>query len=433
MSWLRNHMRHFVIPGVHALARADGRALRESDLKPSDREVRPATVCEYPEAGMLYAVVSSVLKKSNTTRDVALGLCRSLGKPGDSKFVYQFDSQNRVKELAEGYEGIEGADVLHSFVLNSIKSLKRKTHKRATVVYPGRDVWCWEVLSQKLGLPSVFDSRVSRDVAGHEPALKKAMADWHVSDWERTVLFDSGYEGTVPRAIGRAAGIKNINVLMLSASKTNEQIFPTHAKSRRKALACEYLAKYQKRSVVRDGEAYQELAGLDEFIKAALLTIWLWHHVSPAKLPSWKERPAPKFSGVKFSNYGNSIISPTNYGNISIVAGSGLTIGNGGSLYTPVSNGWITTASTATGIHPFTGFYNPFVTGGSSSAIANYTVPMLDPATMQLVPNPAQPSPASSPGGPVVKPVIHPATNRITVTPVTTPIVTDRNGKPICF
>lgn len=431
MSWLRNHMRHFVLPGIHALARANGKQLREIDIKPSDREVRPATVCEYSEAGMLYAVCASILKKGDTTREVALDLCRHIGKPGDAKFIYELDSQKRVKELGEGYEGVEGADVLHSFVLNSIKSLKRKTHKKATVVYPGRDVWCWEVLSRKLGQPSVFDSRVSRDVASCDAALKKAIADWKVPDWNQTVLFDSGYEGTVPRAIGRAAGLQNVNVLMLSAVRSHEQIFPTHSHSRRKALACEYLAKYQKRSVVRDGAPYQELADLQEFIKAALLTIWLWHHVSPARLPSWKDRPTPapkdalsiksgSIPTIKISNSGwqNSII---NYG----------TGGTSTQLY-PVYNTGVTTITGAGSI--LDGLWGQgssaavldMMSISGTSAVGNYSIPILDPNTFQVTNRPI----TSTPGGPAAGAASPaPGGNRVSVTPV--PLALDGNGNPI--
>jgi hypothetical protein len=410
-------MRHFVLPGIHALARANGRVLHEEDIKPSARDVRPASVCDYPEAGMLYAVCASILRKSDTTREVALGLCRNIGKPGDAKFIYELDSQKRVKELSEGYEGVEGADVLHSFVLNSVKTLKRRTHKQATVVYPGRDVWCWEVLSRKLGQPSIFDSRVSRDVAGHEEALKKAMADWAVPDWNRTILFDSGYAGTVPRAIGKAAGLQNINVLMLSAMKSEEQIFPSHAKARRKALACEYLAKYQKRSVVRDGAPYQELADLQEFIKAALLTIWLWHHVSPARLPSWKDRPAPKEK---------TYISTGPIPTINVGSSGAWQSGNT-SIYSPIQNYPIYNASITsggTGGSGVTGSVIDFWGNTSTSAVGAYQLPMINPNTLQLVtPN------SGSLGGPAAGAAITPTTGRLRVVPI--PPVTDGNGKPI--
>ena len=314
VGFLRNHMRHFVVPGIRTLARADGRAITDQDIVQSDKILRPSTKCEYVEAGMLYALVASILPKGNETREVALGLCRRVGKPGDAEFVYECDLggrsggsslsvANRVRDLAYGYDGVEGADVLHSFITNSVKELKLRTKKKSVAIYPGRDVWCWEVMSKRQGMPSLYDPKVSRSIATNEHAIKKVIEPWQITDWEKTVLFDTGHEGTVPRAIGKAAGIQKMLVIMLSAVRNEEQIFRTHAKSRKKALACEYLAKYQKRASVRDNAPYQELADLEEFIKAALLTIWLWYHISPARLPSWRDKEVIKtMDGLRFSN-----------------------------------------------------------------------------------------------------------------------------------
>lgn len=341
MSWLTNHMRHFVIPGIRTLARADGKVLTDADIKQTDKILRPSNRCEYREAGMIYSLVSSILPKSNTTREVALGLCRQVGKPGDAEFVYELDlggrgdyTGERVKKLSEGYDDIEGADVLHSFIQNSVKELKARTRKRRTAIYPGRDVWCWEVMSKRQGMPSVYDSRVSRSVAGNQKAVKKLIEPWPVPDWKKTVLFDTGHAGTVPRAIGKAAGLEQMLVIMLSAENNAEQIFRTHAKSRKKALACEYLAKYRRRATVRDDAPYQELAELEEFIKAALLTVWLWYHVSPARLPAWRDEiETEKLAKRKKGSGGLSISS-----------------GNSGIFYTPAPTPiYVSGNSTVTG------------------------------------------------------------------------------------
>lgn len=319
MSWLKNHFRHFVVPGIWTIVQDRGRRagqLTDADIKQVDRKLRPSSKCKYPEAGMLYTLAASILTREDVTREIVLDLCRRIGN--DDSIVYDLDlgknyDKGRVRELGEGYKGVEGYDVLHSFIGNSIKALKRRTRRQATVIYPGRDVWCWEVLSRRLGMPSLYDSRVSRCVAGNQTVLKKVMKDWSVPNWERTVLFDSGYAGTVPRAIGQAAGLEKANVLMLSAIKSEEQVFPTHTKARKKALACEYLAKYHKRTEIQNDEAVQYLADLEEFFKSALLTIWLWHHVSPARLPSWQDEPAaPTFKKSKGS------------GNLQVVSNNGV-------------------------------------------------------------------------------------------------------------
>ena len=381
MSWLRNHFRHFVLPGIHTLARANGATLVAEDIKPRDRQVRASTKCKYHEAGMLYAAVASVLRKGDPTRDVALGLYRQLGRAKDAEFVYELDLggrgvDRRVRDLALGYDGIDGSEVLHSFIMNSVKELKKRTQKQAQAIYPGRDVWCWEVVSRRLGMPSHYDSKVSRSIATNEKAIKAAIQGWPIKDWEKTVLFDTGHAGTVPRAIGKAAGLEKMLVIMLSAVNNEEQLFKTHAKSRKKALACEYLAKYRKRAFVRDDLPYQELADLDEFIKAALLTIWLWYHISPAKVPSWKDRPVVQSKGGL--RFGKSIIS----------------VGHNNTVFTPVISGgtgmttapfWFNTASTSSGTIDVTSSlgWGSVTTDGAGWGAA--TTPYINPSTFQLV------------------------------------------------
>jgi hypothetical protein len=350
---------------------------------------------------MLLAVCSSILKKSNPTREVALGLCRQVGKVGDAEFVYELDLggrglADRVKNLGFGYQDVEGADVLHSFIANSIKELKRRTKKQATAIYPGRDVWCWEVMSRRQGMPSLYDSKVSRSIATNPKAIKKVIEPWQIADWEKTVLFDTGHQGTVPRAIGEAAGVKNPNVIMLSAIDPEYQIFKTHAKSRKKALACEYLAKYRKRAVVRNDEAYQELADLEEFIKASLLTIWLWYHVSPARLPAWRDREVIKTKdGLKFGNnalkrYGSTNINQTLFTQIPVTTGPIWATTGATTATTPsiidVGN-WPNNTSVTTGTSQLDGWFGV----GSTQYAQNFisppapVVPAVDPKTLQLI------------------------------------------------
>ena len=381
MSWLRNHMRHFVLPGVHTIARrGGGTALLDRDIKPSDRTVRPSTKCKYVEAGMLYAVASSVLPKGNETREVALGLCRQIGQGDDAEFVYELDlggrgdyTGERVKKLAEGYEGVEGADVLHSFIMNSVKELKRRSRKQGQAIYPGRDVWCWEVMSRRLGMPSHYDSRVSRSIATNPKAIESVVKGWKGIDWEKAILFDTGHQGTVPRAIGQAAGLEKMIVVMLSAVENEEQIFRTHAKSRKKALACEYLAKYRKRATVRDDAPYQELAELEEFIKAALLTIWLWYHVSPARLPAWKDQPAvPSFK--KKDDKSTFTIAPS--GSLSVPTQPVMRFS--GTNTGPI---WVNSGTSATTVDTNIMWDNTATTTGGGWLLDATTFQLVDPAT----------------------------------------------------
>jgi hypothetical protein len=295
MTWLESHVRDFVIPGIRTLARANGKTLYDHQIKPWDGIVRPSSKCKIKEAGMIHAVASSVLPKGQAARDVVLGLCQQLGTRETAEFVYELDPQGRVKKLGNHYPGVNGADVLHSFLCASTRAIKAHTrHPNARVIYPGRDVWAFEVMSQRMGVKSIYDSRVSREIDRKEAAFKEVVNSWPIPNWGYALAFDSGYAGTVPRAIGRVAGHKQINIVMLSAVDEQFQVFPGHTGSRAKALALEYLAKYRKRCTVQNDELHQPLADLEEFIKAALLTCWIWHHVSPRRLPSWQKEHVRK-------------------------------------------------------------------------------------------------------------------------------------------
>ncbi|MGD9726512.1 MAG: hypothetical protein AB7V39_08950, partial [Nitrospiraceae bacterium] len=177
---------------------------------------------------------------------------------------------------------------------------------------------------------------------------------------------------TVPRAIGKAAGLEKMLVIMLSAVRNEEQIFRKHAKSRKKALACEYLAKYHQRATVRDDAPYQELATLEEFIKAALLTIWLWYHVSPARLPSWRDAPSePKrdSGGITIvpTTSNALVVSPSAWAApIWINSGSSST----GSMYLSGANTSISTAGwDQFGITTASGFYDPYGSASPSNQV----------------------------------------------------------------
>lgn len=296
MSWIKNHFRHFVLPGIHTLAKHQGRSntapggLTITDIKPRDKQVRPSTKCKFVEAGLLYSLISSVLRKGDPTREIALGLCRQIGRAKDAEFVYAIDSRNGIKGLGDNYNGVEGSDVLHSMLCNSMRRLKRKMRRSGSLLLPGRDVWAWEVMARKLSVKSTFDPRVSRGVARSNKALRTCIDEWKVKSWEDVLFFDTGFSGSIPRAIAKAEGLPQINMLLLSSGTPKHQIFRTHTGSRAKALAFEYLAKYFVSGTARDGAPYQELNPLDEFIKAALLTTWLWYHVSPARLPSYRDK-----------------------------------------------------------------------------------------------------------------------------------------------
>jgi hypothetical protein len=325
VSWIRNHLRHFVLPGIHTLAKRQGRdnhawgissgsGLTAADIKPRDKQIRPSTKCKFVEAGMLYSLVSSILRKGDPTREIALGLCRQIGRAKDAEFVYAIDTRGGIKNLGAKYDGVEGSDVLHSMLCNSMRRLKRKMRRKGSLLLPGRDVWCWEVMARKLSVSSTFDPRVSRTVARSAPALRVCIDDWKIKSWDDVLFFDTGFSGTIPKAIARAEQLEQINMLLLSSGDVSKQIFRTHTGSRAKALAFEYLTKYFVSGTHRDGVPYQELAPLDEFIKTALLTIWLWHHISPTRLPSYRDKKIKRANPTLLANYTPLTINTSHFG-----------------------------------------------------------------------------------------------------------------------
>jgi hypothetical protein len=134
-----------------------------------------------------------------------------------------------------------------------------------------------------MGIDHIFDARISRGVARDHDVLRKIIKPWKLN--QHSVIFDTGFAGSIYEHISQASGKRPIN-LMLSTMRKNdnksEQIFPNHKGSRSKALAIEYFPKYQKTGTLRNGKAVQWLADLNEFIRAAVLTIWMWHHESAA-------------------------------------------------------------------------------------------------------------------------------------------------------
>jgi hypothetical protein len=242
---------------------------------PFEGTTRPSTKCPNVEAGLVYATVASVVPKGEV-REQSLALLRELD---GEKIV-----GNRSSELNRF--NARGSDVVHSILWNSLRAVKkrnrrlrRRGHRRRATVLPGRDVWAWEVLARRQSMRTYFNPVISRSVARDDQALLESMRGWPL-DWSRALVFDTGFSGSIHRAICRVTH-KRPDLLLLSGTN---QIFPNHSGSRAKALAIEYFPKYWRSGCVREGMPVQYLATLEEFIRAAALTIWLWHHKSPRRI-----------------------------------------------------------------------------------------------------------------------------------------------------
>lgn len=309
MSWLRRHMDEFVVPTIRTLVRKGGRELTMKDVKPFDGRVRPASNCKYEEAGLLFSVVSSMLPKSSKEKEKLLAMCRTL----DGNDL----TGCRTQELGARFD-VPPGDVMHSIIWNSLRKLRKLIRRHgAVLVLPGRDVWAWEVIARQRRLISIYDSRVSRTIADHHPTLRKVIGEWGVPDMDGTLVFDTGFAGSIHRNICQATQ-KKPKIMLLSADEglRDRQVFPGHTGSRSKALAIEYFPKYLQRATIQDNEVYQAISSIEEFIKTALLTIWLWYHVSPKHIESAKPKRAsgPVFlkggGNLQFSNIG--MVSTTN-------------------------------------------------------------------------------------------------------------------------
>jgi len=285
MSWIRDHFTHFVIPTMRAMIRHRDGKPSPRDVKPLDTIVRPAAACKYQESGLVYATLSSMLPKQDPRREPLLALCRTLDP---EKFTGA-----DTKELAVRMT-VSGADIVHSIVWNSLRALK-KHHRRlgGTMILPGRDVWPWEVISRRQHLKTIYDGRVSRDVARRRDVLRPVVDEWKIPDpeWEKSLVFDTGWNGSIHKHLCAATDKKPASFMLSAETHVREmQLFPGHTGSRAKAIAIEHFPKYFDRATIPDGKTIvQEFESFEEFVKTALLTIWLWHGVSPRKIAALKE------------------------------------------------------------------------------------------------------------------------------------------------
>lgn len=290
MSWIRNHVRHHVVPGIFALAQAYRKRQKDPaywhavsinvvDRKYPVRNLRPASGPVNKELGLIWAALSSIgyTKYMNRTTRHALwtGSVKNI-------FPRRYDMSSHKQDA-----------IIHTMVKNSFRALRRilRKDKRRKLLLLGRDVWLWSVMCHKKGIPHTFDARISRKVARDAKVFKEIVKEWRVDT--HTVLFDTGFAGSIYRCVCNVNRHDPIN-LMLSTMRTgehgSEQLFPNHKGARAKALTIEYLPKYQKTGTVRDEKAVQWLSEMDEFVRAAILTIWFWYNESPAWIDQGGQR-----------------------------------------------------------------------------------------------------------------------------------------------
>jgi hypothetical protein len=302
MSWLRNHIRCFVVPGLKALAKARGplykpalwsswldyspkeeASILASDVRPLNISLRPSKKCKYTEAGLVYSAVCSFFRDVPGPSTPGGSINRNSFREQALEILRECDAQhflpNRSGIVPAG-SNYKAEDVIHSILKSSWRSLKEITQGK-TIILPGRDVWPWEVLARRNNYPTIYDPRISRILCSHKEVLRKICKEWDV-DFGEVIIFDTGFAGSIPAAISDVVGTK-VRFLMLSSNRRDgwTQLFPNHRGSRSKVLCIEYFPKYFKTGTVDNGQPVQYLSYPLDFVKTAAFTIWLWYHRSP--------------------------------------------------------------------------------------------------------------------------------------------------------
>lgn len=180
-----------------------------------------------------------------------------------------------------------------------MKNMWRSVKKEAgehPILLAGRDVFIFEILARREGFPTIFRPDISRLTVSH---IKE--------DYSGHFLFDTGFAGSIPKGLGSnrfllGSSSRRTSPGFIPEGVRHPQVFPRMRGSRSLILKIEnQTPKYWKRAFYReDGGIGQELSSLDEFEKAAQLTIQIFTDSSPkfvegsmkpsnGKLPCWLE------------------------------------------------------------------------------------------------------------------------------------------------
>ncbi len=308
MNWLERHLREFVFPSLKLFssqkaAAAAGKApyvhptlgslLKAkiygydtperasfqvpANLEPMQGEIRPMKIKNNSlpgEVGLLFSVLKSMNLWKNlpsTVTCLASSTLRSDLNLVGSRSITMIDHRYNPSDHA------------HWYLKSCVKALRRRlkgTGNKAILL--GRDVWLVSVLCERMGVPYVYDPRVSRQVADG-PNMVNLLPGYCLKEGD--ILFDTGFAGSIHRAVSEVSDV-HLGNLMMSAHNKDNQVFPNSGIARNYALFIEYLPKYFETGRNRGGEVVQHYADLPEFVEATLGTIWAWHNESPSEIIS---------------------------------------------------------------------------------------------------------------------------------------------------
>ncbi len=211
----------------------------------------------------------------------------------------------------------------------------RKALGCSKLLFAGRDVWAFEIMAQKRGIPSLFIPEISRRVVQNERALRELVDSYGFTGNE--LLVDTGFAGSIPRNMNTNLGC-NLKFILLSqdgfgsfagptsssghigigipitnhkederAVSRPNQIFPNRSNVRGEALEIEYLPKYWASGTIHidyaapehdvfdppSSKVVQYLATPQEIIAAAFLTSNIWRGVKYGRNDDGSYKSAP--------------------------------------------------------------------------------------------------------------------------------------------
>jgi len=149
-------------------------------------------------------------------------------------------------------------------IKNIWRAAKRNSYGKRMLL-AGRDTWVFEVLARRENSPTLFRPEISKEVAINLSETEK-------SKLREYYLFDTGFVGTVPKALG----IEHFNL----ASGAN-QVFKNMKAARSLMYKIEDLPKYWTRGEYDDGNIIQTKSLKEEFAKAAAITLAVYKNSAP--------------------------------------------------------------------------------------------------------------------------------------------------------
>jgi hypothetical protein len=161
-------------------------------------------------------------------------------------------------------------------IKNAWRAMKRFA-AGSPILLPGRDVFVFEILARRENYPTLFMPQISRKtVVFYSETMK---------DLGRFCLLDTGFAGTIPRALHTP----RFKLMSYNQPHSDIHLFPRLTLSRPIAVKIERTPKYWQTAYVNydayspthEREVKQPIALQDEFLRAARLTVEVFTNSSP--------------------------------------------------------------------------------------------------------------------------------------------------------